>query len=66
MGQWQRILPGDTIVEIANNSDSDAHENVDNSEGDDLCEIEESTYNILCPTSLLPYAQTQFIHMLHR
>jgi hypothetical protein len=41
-GLHQKSLPGDTIVEIVNNSDSDAYENVDISEYDDICEIEES------------------------
>jgi hypothetical protein len=34
-GPWQRSVPGDTIVETVNDSDSDAYENVDISEGDD-------------------------------
>jgi hypothetical protein len=34
-GLRQKSLPGDTTVETVNNSDSDAYENVDISEGDD-------------------------------
>jgi hypothetical protein len=32
---WQKSLPGNTVVEIVNDSDSVAYENVDISEGDD-------------------------------
>jgi hypothetical protein len=35
-------LPGDTIVEIVKNSDSDSEKSVDISEGHDICEIKES------------------------
>jgi hypothetical protein len=38
----QKSLPGNTTVEIVNDTDSDAYENVDISEGDDICETEES------------------------
>jgi hypothetical protein len=41
-GLEQKSLPGDTTVEVVNDSDSDVYENVDISEGDDICEIEES------------------------
>jgi hypothetical protein len=37
-----KSLPSDTIVEIVNDSDSDAYENVDISEDDEICQIEES------------------------
>jgi hypothetical protein len=39
-GPWQKSLPGDTTVEIVNDSDSDAYEHVDISEGDDkICPL---------------------------
>jgi hypothetical protein len=41
-GQQQERLSGDTTVETVNNSDSDVYGNVDISEGDDICESEES------------------------
>jgi hypothetical protein len=43
-GPWQKSVPGDTIVETVNNSDSDAYENVDCSEDDDISETEESDH----------------------
>jgi hypothetical protein len=33
-----KSLPCDTVTEIVKNSDSDAHENVDIADDDDICE----------------------------
>jgi hypothetical protein len=40
-GPQQESLPGDTIVEIVNDSDSDVYENVEISEVYDICVIED-------------------------
>jgi hypothetical protein len=41
-GPQQKSLQYDTTGKVANNSDSDAYKNADISEGDDICETEES------------------------
>jgi hypothetical protein len=41
-GLQQKRLPADTVVKVVNNSNSDVYENVDISEDDDICEIEET------------------------